>query len=65
MSEEVPPTQDELEYCVKDVMRHLDLPSIPEMGNTKILVIGGLAIKLLTRLPYDKGKCQTDAVCSS
>ena len=44
MSSSAPPTFEELRDCVKDVIRYLRLLPVPNIGSTKVCVIGGLAM---------------------
>jgi hypothetical protein len=44
MSHEAPPTFEELEDCVKDVIRYLHRLNVPDVGKTKVLIFGGLAL---------------------
>jgi hypothetical protein len=44
MPSSAPRTFDELRDCVKDVIRYLRLLPVPNIGSTKVCVIGGLAV---------------------
>ncbi|KAF7512465.1 hypothetical protein GJ744_001400 [Endocarpon pusillum] len=44
MSQDVPPTFEELQECVQDVITYLKRLDAPNIGQTRILVIGGVAL---------------------
>jgi len=44
MSSSAAPTFEELEDCVRDVIRYMKRLDIPNVGSTKVCVIGGLAM---------------------